>query len=54
MFFGKAGAPTESRTVQPGQPGDLCLLSVSPTEALAELDAQMVLATVVAGALVYG
>jgi predicted amidohydrolase YtcJ len=53
MFFGKADAPTETRTVLPGQPGDLCVLSAPPAEVLAELDAQMVVATVIAGELVY-
>jgi predicted amidohydrolase YtcJ len=49
MFFGTSGQPTNPRTLQPGQPGDLCLLAAAPEEVLNELDSQMVTATVVAG-----
>lgn len=53
MFLGSAGEPTKPRTVQPGQPGDLCVLAAPPREVLAELDAQMVAATIVAGEVVF-
>jgi predicted amidohydrolase YtcJ len=53
MFLGSAEAPTAPRAVQPGQPGDLCLLAATPEEVLADLDAQMVVATIVAGNVVY-
>jgi len=54
MFFGTSWQPTDARTVRPAQPGDLCVLAAPPAEVLSELDAQMVVATVVAGELVYG
>ena len=53
MFFGTSGQPTNPRVVGPGQPGDLCVLASPPDEVLKELDAQMVVATVVAGEVVY-
>jgi predicted amidohydrolase YtcJ len=53
MFFGCPDHPTRTRTLQPGQPGDLCVLSVSPETALAELDAGMVAATIVGGEIAY-
>lgn len=53
MFFGKSVDPTSPRAVQPGQPGDLCVLAGAPQEVLDELDAQMVAATVVAGEVVF-
>jgi predicted amidohydrolase YtcJ len=53
MFLGTAGAPTEPRTVEPGQPGDLTVLSASPNEVLEELDSAMVFTTVVAGEVVF-
>jgi predicted amidohydrolase YtcJ len=53
MFMGAAGRPTELRSVAPGQPGDLCLLSAPPAQVLDELDAQMVAVTVVGGAVVF-
>ncbi len=49
MFFGTSDRPTEARSVEPGQPGDLCLLAAEPAEVLAELDAGMVTATIVGG-----
>jgi predicted amidohydrolase YtcJ len=54
MFLGTAGAPTEPRTVKPGEPGDLVLLSASPNEVLEELDSAMVNTTVVAGEVAFG
>ncbi len=53
MFFGCPDEPARARTVQPGEPGDLCLLSVPPETALAELDAGMVAATIVGGQIAY-
>jgi predicted amidohydrolase YtcJ len=53
MFLGRSDRPARARTVEPGQPGDLCVLSEPPSTALAELDAGMVAATVVGGELVY-
>jgi predicted amidohydrolase YtcJ len=53
MFFGTSGQPTHPRALQPGQPGDLCLLAAAPDEVLNELDSQMVAATVVAGKTVF-
>ena len=49
MFFGTSGQPTDPRAIQPGQPGDLCVLAAPPAEVLDELDSHMVTATVVAG-----
>ena len=53
MFFGRPDQPTRARTLQPGEPGDLCVLSVAPETALAELDAGMVAATVIDGEIAY-
>jgi hypothetical protein len=53
MFFGLPEQPTRARTLQPGEPGDLCVLSVPPETALAELDAGMVAATVIGGEIAY-
>jgi len=53
MFLGRPDQPTQLRTLEPGQPADLCVLSVPPEVALAELDAGMVAATVVSGQMVY-
>lgn len=53
MFLGRADQPGRARTVEVGQPGDLCVLSEPPATALAELDAGMVAATVIGGELVY-
>jgi len=53
MFFGCADQPTRTRALQPGEPGDLCVLNVPPETALAELGAGMVAATVVGGEIAY-
>jgi predicted amidohydrolase YtcJ len=53
MFLGRPERPGQTRSVAPGQPGDLCVLTESPETALAELDAGMVAATVIGGELVY-
>jgi predicted amidohydrolase YtcJ len=53
MFLGRSDQPGQTRSVAPGQPGDLCVLTEPPETALAELDAGMVAATVIGGELVY-
>ncbi|HTX97226.1 MAG TPA: amidohydrolase family protein [Mycobacterium sp.] len=53
MFLGRSERPGRVRTVEVGQPGDLCVLTEPPETALAELDAGMVAATVIGGELVY-
>jgi predicted amidohydrolase YtcJ len=53
MFLGRPDRPGLARTIEPGQPGDLCVLTEPPTTALAELDAGMVAATIIGGELVY-
>ncbi|HEY1840764.1 MAG TPA: amidohydrolase family protein [Mycobacterium sp.] len=54
MFLGRPDQPARARAVEPGEPADLCVLSVPPETALAELDAGMVSATIVGGRLSYG
>ncbi|HEX4559815.1 MAG TPA: amidohydrolase family protein [Mycobacterium sp.] len=53
MFLGRSDQPDRARTVETGQPGDLCVLTEPPATALAELDAGMVAATIIGGELVY-
>ncbi len=53
MFTGRADRPGRFRSIETGQPGDLCVLSEPPATVLAELDAGMVAATVIGGELVY-
>jgi predicted amidohydrolase YtcJ len=53
MFLGWPDEPRRARSVEIGQPGDLCVLSEPPATALAELDAGMVAATIIGGELVY-
>jgi predicted amidohydrolase YtcJ len=53
MFLGRPDQPGRVRTVETGEPGDLCVLSEPPATALAELDAGMVAATIIGGELVY-
>jgi predicted amidohydrolase YtcJ len=53
MFFGYPDQPTRTRSVQPGEPGDLCVLNVPPETALTELDAGMVAATIIGGEIAY-
>jgi predicted amidohydrolase YtcJ len=53
MFFGYPDEPARPRSIQPGEPGDLCVLSVPPDAALAELDVGMVAATIVGGQIAY-
>lgn len=49
LFTGRAEDPARPRIVAPGQPGDLCVLNVPPTQALAELASDMVAATIIGG-----
>jgi len=53
MFLGRSDQPGRPRTVETGQPGDLCVLTEPPETALAELDAGLVAATIIGGELVY-
>jgi len=53
MFLGRPDQPTRPRTVAPGEPADLCVLTVPPDTVLAELDAEMVAATVISGEIAY-
>jgi hypothetical protein len=53
MFFGYPDEPARPRSIQPGEPGDLCVLSVPPDAAVAELDVGMVAATIVGGQIAY-
>jgi len=53
MFLGRPDRPGQARSVAPGQPGDLCVLTEPPETALAELDAGTVAATIIGGELVY-
>ncbi|TGD89856.1 amidohydrolase [Mycolicibacterium sp. CH28] len=51
MFTGSAERPDVPRTVDAGQPGDLCVLAAPPADVLDVLDADMVRAAVVGGDL---
>jgi len=53
MFLGHADRPDVPRTIEPGQPGDLCVLTEAPADVFAHLDAGMVSATVIDGQLRY-
>ena len=53
MFLGCADQPGRTRAVDRGQPGDLCVLSEEPAVVLAELDAGLVGATIIGGAVAY-
>jgi predicted amidohydrolase YtcJ len=53
MFLGRPDQPARPRAVEPGEPADLCVLNVPPETALAELDADMVAATVIDGEIAY-
>ncbi|OHV05947.1 amidohydrolase family protein [Mycobacterium talmoniae] len=52
LFLGHPDDPGRPRAVAPGQPGDLCVLSVPPAEALPDLASDMVAATIMGGAVV--
>ena len=51
MFTGHAERPDIPRTIEPGQPGDLCVLAAAPADVLDTLAAELVTATVVGGLL---
>ncbi len=53
LFLGAPEHPTLPRSVSPGEPADLCVLSGTPDDVLRELDAGLVAATVVEGRVVY-
>jgi predicted amidohydrolase YtcJ len=53
MFFGCPDEPTRLRAVAPGEPADLCVLGLPPAAALAELDTDMVTATIIGGKIAY-
>lgn len=53
MFLGSAENPARPRRIAPGEPGDLCLLAGSPQRVVDALDADLVAATIVGGAVVF-
>ncbi len=53
MFFGRPDRPDQPRTLEPGQPGDLCVLTAPPAEVLRQLDSGMVAATIIGGEMVF-
>ncbi|ORA34446.1 amidohydrolase family protein [Mycobacterium aquaticum] len=53
LFLGSATQPARPRTIAPGQPADVCVLSAPPHEVLDQLDADLVVATVIDGATVF-
>jgi predicted amidohydrolase YtcJ len=52
LFLGHPDRPAVPRTVEPGQPGDLIVLTAAPDEALATLASDMVAATVIGGRVI--
>jgi predicted amidohydrolase YtcJ len=53
LFLGEAENPARLRSIAPGQVGDVCVLSAPPERVLGELDAALVVATIVGGELVF-
>ncbi|OLP00566.1 amidohydrolase [Mycolicibacterium porcinum] len=53
LFLGSAENPSRPRRIGPGEPGDLCLLAGSPQRVVDALDADLVAATIVGGAVVF-
>ncbi|MED5811467.1 amidohydrolase family protein [Mycolicibacterium sp. 050232] len=53
LFIGGADHPARPRRIAPGEPGDLCLLTETPYRVLDALDADLVAATIVGGAVVF-
>ena len=53
LFLGQPDQPGRARTVEPGQPGDLCVLAVPPDEVLRNLDSEMVAATIIGGEVAF-
>ncbi|MGH9007742.1 MAG: amidohydrolase family protein [Acidimicrobiales bacterium] len=54
LFLGSADRPSVPRSLVPGSPGDLCILSVPLSQALEALSASNVAATVAGGVLIAG
>jgi predicted amidohydrolase YtcJ len=54
LFFGHPERPHVPRRIAVGQPGDVCVVTGSPADVLADPDAGRVAATVVAGEIVFG
>lgn len=53
MFLGGAEHPARPRTVAPGEPADLCVLTGTPKEVMHELNSELVAITVVDGRVVF-
>ncbi|QUR65969.1 amidohydrolase family protein [Mycobacterium spongiae] len=53
MFLGRSDQPGRARTIRVGEPGDLCVLTEPPAAALAELDPDLVSATIIDGEVAY-
>ena len=53
LFLGSAENPTRPRRIAVGEPADLCLLAAPPQRVVDTLDAELVAATVVGGAVVF-
>ena len=53
MFTGRGERPAVHRLIAEGEPGDLCVLAATPARVLAELDAELVAATIVAGEVIW-
>lgn len=53
LFLGGAQNPSRPRRIAPGEPGDLCLLAGSPSQVIGTLEAELVAATVIGGAVVF-
>ena len=53
MFTGRSERPAVHRLIAEGEPGDLCVLAATPARVLAELDAELVAATIVAGEVIW-
>lgn len=49
MFLGRPSQPAVPRLIAKGEPGDLCVMSSPPATVLAELNADLVTATIVGG-----
>lgn len=54
LFFGTAQHPARPRRVREGHPGDLCVLAAPPQQVVEILDADLVAATIIGGAVVFG
>lgn len=52
MFLGHPERPARPRAIAVGEPGDVCVLTVPPAEALAELASDLVAATLIGGVVV--